>query len=89
VTSVVVPEGVDGKRLTSTMRVTYGVTIAGGQGRLEGKIFRLGHCGYFGPFDIITALAALEMTLRELGYDCQLGTGVGAAQRIFMEERGW
>lgn len=89
VTSVVVPDGVDGKQLTSTMRVTYGVTIAGGQGRLEGKIFRLGHCGYFGPFDIITALAALEMALRELGYDCQLGTGVGAAQRIFMEERGW
>ncbi len=89
VTSVVVPPGVDGKQLTSTLRVTYGVTIAGGQGRLEGRIFRLGHCGYFGPFDIITALAALEMTLRELGYDCQLGTGVGAAQRIFMEERGW
>jgi len=89
VTSAVVPEGIDGRQVTRIMRVTYGVTIAGGQGRLDGKIVRLGHCGYFGPFDIITAVAALEMTLRQLGFDCQLGAGVSAAQRVFMEERGW
>lgn len=89
VTSVRVPDGVDGKGLVRIMRTTFGVTIAGGQGKMEGKIFRLGHCGYFGPFDIITAVAALEMALREVGYDAQLGSGVAAAQRIFLEERGW
>ena len=89
VTSVRVPDGVDGKRLVRVLRTTFGVTIAGGQGKLDGKIFRLGHCGYFGPFDIITAIAALEMALREVGHECQLGAGVGAAERIFLEERGW
>jgi serine---pyruvate transaminase len=89
VTAVKVPEGVDGNRLTKIMRVTYGVTIAGGQGRVSGKIFRLGHCGYFGPFDIITAVASLEMALREVGYESELGAGVAAAQRVFLEDKTW
>lgn len=89
VTSVRVPAGIDGRELTRVMRVRYGVTIAGGQGELEGKIFRLGHCGYFGPFDIITAVSALEMTLTDLGYDPPLGAGLAAAERVFMEERKW
>jgi aspartate aminotransferase-like enzyme len=89
VTAVRVPEGVDGGELTRVLRLTYGVTIAGGQGRVSGKIFRLGHCGYFGPFDIITAVAAVEMALRDVGYDSQLGVGVAAAQRVFLEEKGW
>ena len=46
------------------MRDRFKVTIAGGQGRLKGKIARIAHCGYFGPFDIIVTVSALEMTLR-------------------------
>jgi serine---pyruvate transaminase len=89
VTAVWVPEGVDGSELTRVMMLTYGVTIAGGQGRVAGKIFRLGHCGYFGPFDIITAIASLEMALRDVGFESQLGAGVAAAQRVFLEEKTW
>lgn len=89
VTAVRVPDGVDGAELTRVMRLTYGVTIAGGQGKVTGKIFRLGHCGYFGPFDIITAVAALEMALRDVGFESELGAGVAGAQRVFLEEKGW
>jgi aspartate aminotransferase-like enzyme len=46
---------------------------------------RLAHCGYFGAFDILTAMGALEMALSELGHDVELGAGVAAAQRVFLE----
>jgi aspartate aminotransferase-like enzyme len=79
------PEGIDGGKAPKLMRDKYGITIAGGQGQLKGKIARIAHCGYFGPFDIVTTISALEMTLRELGHDLELGAGVGAAQGVFLE----
>jgi len=85
VTAIRLPEAIDGGRVPSTMRDRFGITIAGGQARLKGKIARLAHCGYFGAFDIVLTLAAFEMTLTELGHELELGTGVGAAQRVFLE----
>ena len=67
------------------MRDRFGITIAGGQGHLKGKIARIAHCGYFGAFDILVTMAGLEMTLTELGYELELGAGVAAAQRVFLE----
>jgi len=84
VTPVWVPEGIDGKAIVKTMKERYGVTIAGGQDHLVGKIFRIGHLGYFGEFDIITTLAALEMTLAGLGYEFERGAGIKAAEAVFM-----
>ena len=86
VTPVWVPEGVDGKAIVKIMKTKYGVTIAGGQDQYEGRIFRVGHLGYFGEFDIITTLAALEMTLAELGYAFERGSGIKAAEAVFMGE---
>ena len=63
----------------------FGVTVAGGQGDLKGQIVRIAHCGYYGAFDIVIALSALEMALRELGHDCEPGAAAGAAQRVFAE----
>jgi serine---pyruvate transaminase len=85
VTAVVLPEPIDGNQVPKLMRDRFGITIAGGQGRLKGRIARIAHCGYFGAFDIVVTVAALEMTLRELGHDLELGTGVAAAQRVFLE----
>ena len=85
VTPVVVPEGIDGKELVKIMKNRYGVTMAGGQGDYAGKIFRIGHLGYVGDFDIITCLAALEMTLQDLGYEFEAGAGVKAAEAVLME----
>jgi aspartate aminotransferase-like enzyme len=83
VTAVRVPDGVDGARIPKTMRDTYGVTIAGGQGQLKGKIIRIAHCGYYGAFDILSTIGALEMTLDQLGADVTFGSGVGRAQEVF------
>jgi len=85
VTSIKVPEGIDGKLLTKTMRVKYGVTVAGGQGKLQGLIFRIGHLGYVGIFDVIVAIAALEFALKEQGWKFELGTGTTEAQKTFFE----
>jgi aspartate aminotransferase-like enzyme len=85
VTAIKLPEGIDGGKVPKTMRDKYGVTIAGGQNQLKGKIARIAHTGYFGPFDILTTLAALEMTLAELGHQVELGAGVAAAQGVFLE----
>jgi aspartate aminotransferase-like enzyme len=84
VTAIKVPEGLDGAKVPKLMRDKYGVTIAGGQNQLKGKIVRIAHCGYFGAFDIITTISALEMTLRELGHDLEPGAGVAAAQGVFL-----
>jgi serine---pyruvate transaminase len=85
VTAIKLPETLDGTKVPKLMRDRFGVTIAGGQGRLKGKIARIAHCGYFGAFDIVVTIAAFEMTLRELGHELELGAGVGAAQRVFLE----
>ncbi|MCL2807659.1 MAG: alanine--glyoxylate aminotransferase family protein [Coriobacteriia bacterium] len=84
VTPVWVPEGIDGKQLVKIMKGKHGVTIAGGQDDYAGRIFRIGHLGHFGDFDIIVTLSALEMALVELGYDFEPGRGVKAAEAVFM-----
>jgi aspartate aminotransferase-like enzyme len=77
------PEGIDGAAIPKTMRDKLGITIAGGQGHLKGKIVRIAHCGYYGAFDVLTAIAGLEMALDELGYDVTFGAGTAAAQEVF------
>jgi aspartate aminotransferase-like enzyme len=84
VTAVKVPEGVDGTKIGKLARDRYGVWLAGGQGPLKGKIFRLGHCGYFGASDIVVGLATVEMVLAQLGYDVPFGASLAAAERVFL-----
>lgn len=86
VTAVYPPDGIDPKTITTMMRVEYGITIAGGQGKVKGKIFRIGHCGYFQRSDIITTIDALESVLERLGYRFEKGNGVLAAQEVFDRE---
>ncbi|MDR0888479.1 MAG: alanine--glyoxylate aminotransferase family protein [Coriobacteriales bacterium] len=85
VTPVCVPDGIDGNQIVSILKNKHGVTIANGQNEYKGKIFRIGHLGYFGDFDIITVLSALEMTLSELGYDFEPGSGIKAAEAVLMQ----
>jgi serine---pyruvate transaminase len=85
VTAIKVPEGVDGAKVPKVMRDRHGVTIAGGQSQLKGKIVRIAHCGYYGAWDVIVSIASLELALRELGHEVELGAGVGAAQAAFLE----
>lgn len=85
VTSVKVPQGLDGEKLVKTMRDTYGVTIAGGQAELKGKVFRFAHMGFIEEFDIIVGFSCLEKVLNKMGYKFDLGAGVKAAQEIFLK----
>ncbi len=87
-TAIEAPSGVDGQQVYKQLRVRYGVTAAGGQDHLKGKVFRIAHMGYADTFDVIIAVAAVEMVLKELGYPVPLGKGVGAAQEILMKPSG-
>jgi serine---pyruvate transaminase len=83
VTAAWVPEGIDGKQFVKMLFREHGIQVAGGQGEMAGKIFRIGHCGYFDAYDIIATIAAAELALESLDYPVELGRGVGAAQRVF------
>src|SRR5439155_22581287 len=87
VTAVRVPDGVDGQTLSLTLRDRHGITVAPGQGDLKGKIFRIGHIGYFDVFDITTVLAAVELTLAELGAEIERGVAVTRALETFEAAR--
>ncbi|MEI7904931.1 MAG: alanine--glyoxylate aminotransferase family protein [Candidatus Firestonebacteria bacterium] len=78
VTSVWVPEGMDGDAINKKIRDDYGITMAGGQGKMKGKMLRIGHLGYTDRFDAVVAIAAVEMALAELGQKVEIGKGVKA-----------
>lgn len=84
-TGVFVPEGVDGGKLVKYLRDEVGVTMAGGQDHLKGKILRIAHLGYVDTFDIIIAISSIEMALTKFGHKVQFGKGVAAAQEILIE----
>ncbi|MBI4387866.1 MAG: alanine--glyoxylate aminotransferase family protein [Candidatus Omnitrophica bacterium] len=68
VTAVKVPNGIDGEKLIKIMRDEKGVTMAGGQGSMKGKIFRIAHMGYITKEDLTIGLQILCETLSALGF---------------------
>jgi len=85
VTAIRAPEGVDATEVVSTLRDRFGITIANGQGDLKGKIFRIGHIGWFDVFDITTALAAVELALVDAGAEIERGVAVTRALDAWAE----
>ena len=83
VTAIQAPDGIDSDELLLHLRDRRGVTLAPGQQHLKGKIFRIGHIGWFDIFDIATALAAVELSLTELGADIERGVAVARAFEAF------
>ncbi len=83
-TAVWGPEGTDADELRQIARREYGVAFAGGQGVLKGKIFRIAHMGFCDKTDVIVAVGALEMALARLDWPVELGSGVRAAQEVFL-----
>ncbi len=83
ITVICAPEGVNGQDVVKILREDYGITIAGGQAQLKGKIFRISHYGYLCEWDMIIAVAAVERALNELGHKVPLGSGVAACQEYF------
>jgi aspartate aminotransferase-like enzyme len=69
VTAVRVPEGVDARALLRLLEDEHGVVLAGGQGELQGKVFRIGHLGWVTEEDIRQTLDALAQALPRVGYE--------------------
>ena len=84
-TSIRLPKEIDGKAFVKLMRNRHGITYAGGQGELSGKIVRIAHLGWMNENDVVVAISAFERGLAEIGYDLELGMGITAAQTIFTE----
>jgi aspartate aminotransferase-like enzyme len=85
VTAVKVPPGLDGVALLSKLEKQYGLKLAGGQDQLKGKIIRLAHMGYIDQFDVLAALAGVELVLLEMGYPVEPGLALAAAQKVLAE----
>jgi aspartate aminotransferase-like enzyme len=68
VSSIYIPDGIDGKRFLTTLRKEDNIVLASGQDELQGKIFRIGHLGFFTEADLVQVMDAIENRLLELGY---------------------
>jgi aspartate aminotransferase-like enzyme len=81
-TAAFFPEGLDGKAFLKRLETRFGVKLAGGQGQWKGKIFRIAHFGTIDELDILSALAAMELVLVEMGRPVKLGSSVAAASEV-------
>ncbi len=84
-TSVYLPDDVDGAAFLKRLESRFGIKVAGGQAQLKGKIFRIAHMGIIDELDILSTLGAIELVLDELGRPVELGAGMAAASQVFSE----
>ncbi|KPJ68762.1 MAG: class V aminotransferase [Syntrophobacter sp. DG_60] len=84
-TAVEAPAGINGQDIVRLLREEHGIMIAGGQGRLKGKIFRISHMGYIDKNEIIAVISALEAVLNKFGYPVKKGAGVRVVQEILFD----
>ena len=82
-TVIKMPSGIDSTAVLGKLEKQYGLKLANGQDTLKGKIIRLAHMGYIDQFDILAAIAGIELVLCEIGHPIEPGKGVAAAQRVF------
>ena len=90
VTCVRLPEGLDWKTFNGELKARK-LVVAGGQGKLTGQVFRVGHLGSVTLDEILSAIAVIEEALVKLGWDTSPGVGVAAAERAgiaALEESG-
>jgi serine---pyruvate transaminase len=85
VSAIKYPAGVTDKEFRNNLKSKHNIHIAGGQGTMEGKIFRVNHMGYTDVYDCLASVAGVEHTLKALKQPVELGKGVTAAQKILSE----
>ena len=78
VTSALPPQGLDVNALRKLLNEKYGVVIAGGQGKMTGKMVRVGHLGAVGEGDVVQVLWSIEQALEELDIAPADGRSVAA-----------
>jgi len=82
VSGICTPAGMDADNLIKLLKTDYGVTFAGGQEQLKGKIFRCAHMGGIDKEHTVEAIKALEQALAKLGHKFEAGSGIKAASKI-------
>jgi aspartate aminotransferase-like enzyme len=85
VTAVKAPAGMDSGVIVKDFRTRFGAIIANGQGSMKGRIFRIAHLGYFDFADLFAVIAGLEIILASHGIPVQLGSGVAAVEKVYLE----
>ena len=83
VTGILTPHGLDNKTVLTKLRDEHGVVISGGQGKMAGKMWRWGTMGAFSEADMVAALGAFEIVIRQMGYPFEDGAAVNAALDVF------
>jgi aspartate aminotransferase-like enzyme len=83
-TVITVPEGLDGSAILKSLEKKHGYKLADGQDSMKGKIWRLSHMGYTDAFEVLGAIAALELVLKEAGAKVEVGAGVAAFQKALV-----
>src|SRR4051812_18928764 len=85
VSAIRYPAGVSDKDFRGALKSKHNIHIAGGQGTMEGQIFRVNHMGYTDAYDALAVVAAIEHVTKSLGKKVDFGAGVAAAQRVLAE----
>ncbi|MBK0397557.1 aminotransferase class V-fold PLP-dependent enzyme [Limibaculum sp. M0105] len=85
VSAIVVPESIDAREVISAGYRNYNISFGTGLSKVMGKVFRIGHLGDLNEGMCLTALSLAEMSLRDAGYEVELGSGVAAAQGWYRE----
>jgi aspartate aminotransferase-like enzyme len=84
VTAINAPAGIESTKVVKEMRSRFGVILTDGQGTMKGHMFRLAHLGYYDFLDLMAVLGALEIALLKVGHKVELGSGVRAAQNVYL-----
>jgi len=84
VTSINAPAGIESTKIVKEMKSRFGVILTDGQGSMKGRMFRIAHLGYYDFLDLVAVLGALEIVLQKVGHKVELGSGVRAAQNVFL-----
>jgi aspartate aminotransferase-like enzyme len=83
VTAINAPPGIESTKVVKEIKSRFGVIITDGQGSMKGQMFRIAHLGYY---DFLDVLGALEVVLLKLGHKVELGSGVRAAQNVYLRK---
>lgn len=85
VSAIRYPAGISDKDFRGHLKSKHNIHVAGGQGTMEGQIFRVNHMGYTDAYDALAVVAAAEHALKALGKPVEFGKGVAAAQKALTE----
>jgi aspartate aminotransferase-like enzyme len=85
-TAINAPPGIESTKIVKDMRSRFGVILTDGQGTMKGHMFRVAHLGYYDFLDLLAVLGGLEITLQKIGHKVELGSGVRAAQNVYLRQ---